>query len=279
MDKIVIFGAGNTGIRAYEQNCATSQIVAFFDNDEAKWGGQIKGIPIERPTEENFRNYVYDYVLIASVFGKREIEQQLLGFSVDKDRIQYMKPEPDVLSFFLKNLAEEFRAEQVAGAIAEVGVFQGASAEKMNRFFPDRKLHLFDTFEGFTAEDVKVDIEKSFSNARKAQYSDTSVNMVLERMENPENVIIHKGYFPDTAVGITEKFCFVRLDIDLYVPTVSALEFFHPLMVPGGCILIHDYFGDAYKGIRAAVAEYLTNHPEISKVPIGDRWSIALVGF
>lgn len=121
--------------------------------------------------------------------------------------------------------------------------------------------------------------KKLLSEVKTSYYSDTSVEQVLDRMPYPQNVRIYKGYFPDTAIGIKEKFCFVRIDVDLYSPTVAALEFFHSLMVHGGCIVVHDYFGESYKGIRRAVAEYLENHLELSKIPIGDMLSIAIVGY
>ena len=91
--------------------------------------------------------------------------------------------------------------------------------------------------------------------------------------------IIKKGFFPESAKNINEKFCFVNLDMDLYNPTLMGLEWFGNRMIKGGCILVHDYFSETFMGVRQAVNEYLENHKNIYYLPIGDGISIALVGY
>lgn len=67
--------------------------------------------------------------------------------------------------------------------------------------------------------------------------------------------------------------------MDLYVPTKAALEIFKPLMVRGGVMLVHDYFGNQYPGIKKTVKEFMMKHPGLRKMPIGDTMSIAIIGF
>ena len=67
--------------------------------------------------------------------------------------------------------------------------------------------------------------------------------------------------------------------MDLYQPTVSALNIFHERMVSGGVILLHDYYGDSYIGIKKAVDDYLILHEELIKIPIGDSLSCLIVGY
>lgn len=43
-------------------------------------------------------------------------------------------------------------------------------------------------------------------------------NYVMKKMITPNNVKILKGYFPESAVGVNDKFVFVNLDMDLYKP-------------------------------------------------------------
>jgi O-methyltransferase len=50
--------------------------------------------------------------------------------------------------------SERIMHRQVPGAIAELGVYKGEMAAVLNRLFPDRKLYLFDTFEGFSENDL-----------------------------------------------------------------------------------------------------------------------------
>ena len=98
-------------------------------------------------------------------------------------------------------------------------------------------------------------------------------------MTFPEQIIIKKGYFPESTVGVDDKFCFVNLDFDLYSPTISGLEFFGSRMVSGGCILVHDYFSTQFTGVKKAVEEYLKINQILKLVPIGDGISILITGF
>lgn len=110
------------------------------------------------------------------------------------------------------------------------------SIEGIHRLSPDTQYFLFDTFEGFPTEDL----EKGDEN--DPRFSDTSVENVLKNIGNHNNIIVKKGYVPDTLNGLeNEIFSFVLLDLDLYNPTVSSLEFFYPRLTKGGYLIVHDY--------------------------------------
>lgn len=234
MDKVIIFGCGPTGLRTYEELKDDNEIVAFLDNDEQKIGTVIEGISVYRPNGKFLSGLDYDYIVIASVYGKWQIKEQLYKLGIKDDKIRLYSKRPDILTPFLKNLSEDFQEENIIGACAEVGVFRGESACKINKFFPDRKLHLYDTFEGFAKNDIEYEHLVGRKDVVEGQFNDTSIDLVMRNMEYPEKVVIHKGYFPDTAQGLDEKFCFVRIDLDLYTPTEAALEIFAPLMARGG---------------------------------------------
>src|SRR5262245_47355138 len=57
----------------------------------------------------------------------------------------------------LELCAYEIINNGVPGNIAELGVYQGVFASKLNEVFPDRKLYLFDTFQGFSSKDKKIE--------------------------------------------------------------------------------------------------------------------------
>lgn len=75
-------------------------------------------------------------------------------------------------------------------------------------------------------------------------------------MPNPENIIIKKGFFPDTAEDIEDTFCFVHLDMDIYQSTMDGLQFFWPKMVEQGVIMLDDYHNDHCPGVKKAVDEF-----------------------
>lgn len=279
MDRVIIFGCGPTGLRTYEELKNNNEILAFLDNDKEKTGSKIEELMVYEPSREQLSKLSYDYIMIASVYGKYEIRKQLRELGVADDKIRDRSVSPNILIPFLENLSEDFKEENISGACAEVGVFRGDNAMIINEYFPDRELHLYDTFEGFSAKDIEIELRIGRKDAKQGQFSDTSVDVVMENMKHPEQVVIHQGYFPDTAQGLDKKFCFVRIDLDLYAPTKAALDIFEPLMVRGGIILVHDYFGNHYPGIKRTVREFMLKHPNLHKMPIGDTMTIAIGGF
>jgi hypothetical protein len=51
-----------------------------------------------------------------------------------------------------------------------------------------------------------------------------------------------------------ETFCFVHLDLDLYIPTLASLRFFWPRVATGGIIMLDD--ANWMEGIYNAVEEF-----------------------
>lgn len=157
----------------------------------------------------------------------------------------------------LKLVSEQIISKNLKGSVAELGVFKGDFAVVLNKLFNDRPLYLFDTFEGFSQKDIKVENERSFSISSTVEFSNTNDQAVFERMPNKSNVTICKGYFPDTTKGIEDEFCFVSIDVDLYAPTVAGLDYFYPRLVKGGYIFIHDYNSKRYQGVKNIVDEFI----------------------
>ncbi len=166
---------------------------------------------------------------------------------------------------------EEIRTKNLKGDIAELGVYKGDFAKRLNFAFPEKKLYLFDTFNGFAKKDIKVEQKNDFSTG-KQDFSETSVELVLSKMSNKEQCIPVVGIFPNSlkdVSSINENFAFVSLDADLYEPTIEGLRYFYPRLEKGGYIFIHDYNNDEYKGAKQAVREY-TSENNIPYCPIAD---------
>jgi O-methyltransferase len=123
----------------------------------------------------------------------------------------------------LELVAHEIYINNIKGNVAEVGVFRGDFAKYINIAFPDRKLYLFDTFAGFDEKDEAI--EKKGNYAKNIQdFSNTNVELVLEKMKIKENCIIKKGYFPETAHDIEDTYVFISIDVDLYEPIYNGLS-------------------------------------------------------
>jgi O-methyltransferase len=157
---------------------------------------------------------------------------------------------------------------RIEGHFAELGVWKGLTARLIHHYAPERTLHLFDTFYGFDARDLDVELPAGL-------FGDTSVEAVMDKIApRNDNILVHAGRFPDTAVQAPVRFAFVHLDADLFAPTHAGLEFFYPRMSRGGIIVIHDY--NAWVGARHAVDQFFASKPEVP-LAMPDRFGSAVI--
>ena len=148
---------------------------------------------------------------------------------------------------------------KLGGAMAEVGVFLGASARLIHDADSTRLLHLFDTFEGLP-EPAETDTEIHVGRFLTHEFS-CSLDQVKDYLSDCANLHFHCGLFPATGEAVRdERFSFVHSDVDLYASTRSVLEFFYPRMLPGGVILTHDYA--TAHGPHRAFTEFFKDLPE-----------------
>lgn len=275
-EKVIIFGAAGTGQKIYKQIKAQCEVLFFADNNSKLWGSNIDGITIIPP--EDILKKDYDFIYIGSMCGLDAISDQLAELGIPryklKNDLALVQTRSRVL--FLEDFAKLVYKRGMKGAVAEAGVYRGDYSREINRCFPDRKLFLFDTFEGFVESDIFE--ERKNSHVVADYLKETSEELVLRKMPIKENCVIKKGFFPETAKNINEIFVYVSLDMDLYKPTLEGLRFFYPRMLKGGIIAIHDFFSDAYPNIENAVYEYEKEIGQrLSLSPIGDDISIAII--
>ena len=108
-------------------------------------------------------------------------------------------------------------------------------------------------------------------------FTNTSKEFVYSRMPSPENVVIKKGFLPDTFVGVDCKFCFVSLDMDLYKPMLDAMKFFWDRLTPCGVMLLHDYYVPELEGVKKAVEDFECEIGyNVKKSPVRDNLSLAV---
>lgn len=286
MKKVVIFGAA-TGGKKVAQNLLGKafngggdyEILFFVDNDDKKWGKTMSVCnqlyAIHPPTK--LSEVEFDKVIVASICGEDIVKQLEKELKIPYEKIDDLFIRQYFMSFevFLEHFAMYCKAKNIAGEIAELGVYQGDSAKRLNAYFPDKKLYLFDTFEGYMALDIK-EKDSEAKNLGDKHLSNTSVALVQSKMPYPNNVVIKKGWFPQSAQGLEQdKFCLVNLDPDLYEPLKAGLEFFYPRLVKGGVLLICGYFSP-HAGIKQACDEFCKQH-KLSLIPLGFGNFMALV--
>ena len=163
------------------------------------------------------------------------------------------------LHFLFLNV-QRLREKSVEGDFAEVGVFKGNSAKVLHLLAPERRLWLFDTFEGFADGDV----ERERAVVKRRDFANTSLDRVRSFIGQSPRLEFVPGKFPETAARVPEdaRFALVHLDCDLYAPTRAAMEFFYPRLTRGGLLVVHDYASGHWPGVVRAVDEFLADKPE-----------------
>ena len=166
---------------------------------------------------------------------------------------------------------KEMRKRNVSGNVAEVGVFRGEFAQYINEAFPDKKLYLFDTFDGFNAQEALKEMDNGHATKAFVEaYKQTSIGIVLQKMKNLDKVVIKQGFFPESLDGLEDDFAFVSIDCDFEDSIYECLKYFYPRLNNGGYLFVHDYNSDL-RGVENAVDRYeADNNIILCKVPLCD---------
>lgn len=143
------------------------------------------------------------------------------------------------------------------GDMAEIGVYKGGTARIIAKSCSGKQVHLFDTFSGMPEVKSEIDCHS------KGDFSDTSLELVANFLDDCNNVVFHPGFFPGTAVNLeNQKFCFVYIDADIYVSTKDCLDFFYSKITPDGVILFDDYKWKTCPGVKKAIDEFFGDKQE-----------------
>lgn len=157
-------------------------------------------------------------------------------------------------SFILN--CKQVLSEGVEGDFAELGVWRGNTASILAHYasLHQRQLFLFDTYEGFSKEDLQgIDASKD------TDFNNTSIELVKQVIGAAADCChFVKGFFPDTITNDhrSRKYAIVSLDCDLYAPTKAGLEFFYDRMPKGGLFMLHDYSSLHWDGSKKAIDEF-----------------------
>ena len=197
----------------------------------------------------------------------------------DKDRALVRAVQPYTLTSAeaVVALAEAVRhvvGKNVEGDIVECGVWRGGSMAAVARTLAalkqfDRRLYLFDTFEGMpppgaqdinfegeTAEDLYRERNGRGGGSDWCRANENEVARVMSECGYDESKIhLVKGRVEETIPSrAPEKIAILRLDTDWYESTLHELEHLFPRLARGGVVIIDDY--GHWRGARQAADEF-----------------------
>lgn len=285
MKTVVILGADSLGMAVADMlNPHEMKLVGLGDTRAETWNvfsdldsGELKeeidGMPV-MPIDLAV-SLQPDVIVIASTDAEKSHALEYMairaGFLNDIVFISSLHEQFSIRCGLLRRICRRLTGLGVEGNAAELGCYRGDTSWQINALMPERKLYLFDTFEGFDARDITKEQEFGCSDAAPGQFSGADVCKLMDRMPAPDNVILKKGWFPETAFDMEdETFALVYMDACLYNPTLSGLEFFFPRMARGGIILLKGCSDTKYRGIARAVEDLEARYGAFLMLPAGD---------
>lgn len=169
-------------------------------------------------------------------------------------------------------------SERIPGDLAECGVWRGGSvmamAAQLNRLNShDRRIWLYDTFEGMT-DPTEKDVEAG-SGVRAADMlqstpvADGNNVWCVASIEDVRANVLSTGYPSDRfefvkgdvaqtlLTDVPDQLSLLRLDTDWYESTRLGLEILYPRLSVGGVCILDDY--GHWEGARVAVDEYFAD--------------------
>jgi hypothetical protein len=167
--------------------------------------------------------------------------------------------------YIIQNLHEGLR---VPGDVCEFGVAQGATSRLLASeiMSTDRKLWLFDSFEGLPAPGPQDKlINDIFSLGSMDKYKGTMASPEAEVRSKLDSISfpsartkVKKGWVSDSIKSgeLPAQVAFAYVDFDFYEPIKDALEFLDGRMPPGGRIVVDDY-GFFSEGAQLAVDQFV----------------------
>ena len=177
---------------------------------------------------------------------------------------------------------------KIPGDLCECGVWKGGSSMLIAStllHFKDvnRKIYLYDTFEGMTEPTAKdVDLNGIQAADLLSKERETSINWAYSPLDevkknmqstayNENQLIFVKGKVEDTIPGtIPTQIALLRLDTDWYESTKHELEYLYPRVAQKGILIIDDY--GHFKGCKEATDEYFnSNIPLLHRIDYTGR--------
>ena len=230
----------------------------------------------EQAADRVFRRMGLQVARVSSLEERYPVE----ATETDKAAIRALRPYTMTSSERLWSLLNAVRYvtdEQVPGDFVECGVWRGGSvmamAGELRRLgVADRRIWLYDTFQGMTAPTVE-DVEAVTGRTAEAMLGETPIDdgnnvwCVAGRPDVEANVRttaypFDRFTFVEGDVARTlherapERISLLRLDTDWYESTKVGLEVLYPRLSVGGVCILDDY--GHWQGARQAVDEYFT---------------------
>jgi O-methyltransferase len=172
---------------------------------------------------------------------------------------------------YIRNLMLVNQYKNIKGCVVECGTWKGGMVAGIATLLKnqDRTYYLYDSFEGLPpAKEIDgIDALEWQKDTESAFYLDncTADEIFAKKameLSGVKKSVITKGWFSDTLPNFSkEGIAILRMDGDWYDSTMDCLNNLYRYIVPGGIIIIDDYY--TWEGCSKAIHDFISknNYP------------------
>ncbi len=205
-----------------------------------------------------------------SRFASRQFRRQRYHREFERFREFTMIPR----DAYVDNLVLAERVRELPGCVVECGVWRGGMSAGLGRILgAEREYFLFDSFEGMPPAkeiDGKAALHWQQEKESPTYFDNCSAQPDFARhamkLAGIDSFHLVKGWFNETLPGFTlpASIALLRLDCDWYDSTMVCLESLYDHVVPGGLILVDDYY--AWDGCSRALHDFLSRRSAVERI-------------
>jgi hypothetical protein len=223
------------------------------------------------------------------------ISQHVIGFLEDESFINAyqcgkatgaLKNHPGDIHFraYVACWAAKY-ALALKGDFVECGVGMGLLSRTVVEYLKfnevDKRLYLFDTYEGIPPSDAVSDNERvNINYLNNTHFHHQYEAAVRETFKDFANVKMIKGRVPDSFLGIElNSIAYISIDMNNAAAEIAAIEFLWPKLVSGGVVVLDDYaYGFEFIAQKQAWDLFaVRNNIEILTLPTGQGLIIKVI--
>ena len=156
----------------------------------------------------------------------------------------------------------------IPGDVIEIGCYEGNTAILLAKVLKDfsskKKLVLYDSFHGlqkFSSQDSPLFLKEGGC----CSTIDT-LDKSFDRFQQKYDRLVPGNILMTLPRCLPKNISFAHIDVDLYRPTLHALQSIFPRMEKGGIIILDDYGDPFIPGVKKAVSQFFKNKKPPMKV-------------
>jgi O-methyltransferase len=165
---------------------------------------------------------------------------------------------------------EEYHYHKELLPVVEIGVYRGGSSFFIASVFKEIlgqevPMYSIDTFTGHPNLITRYDKFHTPGRFGDTSYIDVSAYLApFTKLEVIKEDIMELLWGKGQSDSLNLPYGFVHIDIDIYEPTLESLNYFGGHLAIGGIIIVDDYEAEKCPGVKQAVSEFLTKHPNFT---------------